>query len=1209
MGGSLTAEDLGSVVATAVCFSALGLLLASVCVRRRRLEREVERLRDELAEAARRGEEASRATEMLRQQVAEQAKAEETARLSERHLRDLVENINAVVFATDVAGRITYISPAVQKLFQLSPEELVGQSHLLLVHPDDRAALQRHLERVFRGVEVTAEHRLASGRGETRWVRLSYRPVWEGNRLVGAHGLMVDITRRREAAEQRERLLVGLTSVIGAADRLMRTGSLEEMLRAAVEVARERLGVERAWIVLLENGAVRGTYGTNFRGETTDERSLVWRGDPYWEEAVVAVQRSAPRCWVKEMELTEWNGLEKVARGVGWVAHTAIGRRGERPWAIFCNDSAVSGRPLDSTQQQVISLYCSFLAALIEHKRMEEALRRSETRFREFAALLPQVVFEMALDGRITFANESAYRLLGYTHEEVAAGLTAFDVVVPEDVPRLREDMSRLLAGVPGPSHGTEYTLVAKDGRRIPVIADSSVIEENGEPVGLRGILVDITERKRAEEEIRKLVRGLRAVFRAAAELIRCDSLDELYRRAVELARSDLGLERCAIFLREAGAIRGTYGTNLRGETTDERSRIWTEERGEWEHIFAAAQGSEPQWCCLETTLTEWDGREARPYRPGWVAYTALASAGSESIGIFCNDTGISGQPMDPTLQEIVRVYCSFLAGLVERKRIEEALRAATEQAQIANRLKSQIMANVSHELRTPLNSIIGFTEQILQAQSIGPIHAHARTVLREASSLLNMINSILEHARLEAGTLELRERPVDVRALVERAAGFARTAAREKGLGFRISVGQDVPPYVMADGLRLAQVLANLLDNAVKFTHHGHVELRVRAGPYADERLVLVFSVTDTGVGIPPEKQEAIFESFTQADGSTTRAYRGLGLGLTIARRLVHLMGGEIGVESRLGQGSTFWVRVPLRLSPTPPETVEEVLLPEPREGVEQPVKAGRILLAEDYPPNREIAQLVLEQAGHHVDVVSDGAEAVAACAREPFDLIILDVHMPGMDGFEAARRIRAQPGSPNLSTPIVALTASADADTQEACRRAGMTDVLTKPIRREFMLAAVNRWLRAQEGCIPKPVTPVAETKPEDARFDYARVVREFGNAAVADQVLQSFFKTSEPQLRRLREAVRQRDAVVVNQEAHRLRGAAANLTATGLAEAARRMEEQAAARNWERMEEWLAELERAWADMQNEFHQARGRGVAPPGRRTGHENTGGG
>ncbi|MBN1270082.1 MAG: PAS domain S-box protein [Kiritimatiellae bacterium] len=1131
----------------------------------------------------------------VQKDITERKLAEAAQRESEERYRLLVENLNAVVCSLDAEGIIRYISPAAQALFGFPPEEIVGHSHVLLAHPSDRPSLERHITGVFRGADVSAEHRIITRAGDVRWVRLSCRLVRDGERVAGASGFFMDVTARKEAEEHSEKLLAGLTAVIGAANQLMRCESFDELLRSAVEVARDRLGVERCGIFLHDGQVVRGTYGTNLQGKTTDERTTVAESDPHWEEVFSAAQNAAPRCWVKQSTLTEWNGSKGIDAGLGWVAHTAIGQRGQRPAAVLCNDTAISGRPLDSTQQQVISLYCSFLATLFEHKRVDEALRASESRFRVFAELLPQVVYEATTDGRITFVNRSAYRLFGYTPEDVAAGFSGLSIFAPEDVPTVKRNLQRLLAGEE--LGGDEYTAVTKDGRRFPVIVYSSRIVREGKTAGMRGILVDITERKQAEQKIERLVQGLRAVVKAADQLIRCDTLDELYRRAVEVARADLGLERCAIFVKDNDSIRGTYGTNMRGETTDERQRAWREERGEWDEIFAATQGSDPQWWLKDTTLTEWDGTESRPAGPGWVAFTAIAEAGTKPIGMLSNDTGISHKPIDPTQQEIVSVYCSFLADVIERKRVEEALRQATEDAEIANRLKSQILANVSHEVRTPLNSIIGFTEQMLASESMDTVHGHARTVLREGLNLLSIINTILEHARIEAGTLELRSRPLELRHVIESASGLAGVGARDKGLAFAVSVAQGVPVYVVGDALRLHQVLTNLLDNAVKFTKRGSISLIVETATPASGTADIRFSVTDTGIGIPERQQATIFESFMQADGSTTRQFRGVGLGLTIARQLVRLMGGEIGFQSTPGKGSTFWFTLKLPVSPTPPEPEDLVLLPEGHPALaDEAVAPAHVLLAEDYAPNREITRLVLESAGHNVDVVTNGAKAVAACEKGTFDLILLDVHMPGMDGLEAARLIRAGK-SASSQTPILALTASADPETRETCRQAGMNGIITKPIRRDPFLAAVGRWASGRPGPSETEAgaaQPVSGGTAAPPALDYEQAVREFGgNRALAERVISDFLSTAQIQLRRLREALTQREARILNREAHRIRGAAANLTAMPLAEAARRLEELAASDALAGAEESVKDLEREFAALKKAFASARKNG----------------
>ncbi len=728
---------------------------------------------------------------------------------------------------------------------------------------------------------------------------------------------------------------------------------------------------------------------------------------------------------------------------------------------------------IEALEKALARTEAQLVEGVLKQKKALDALKESESKFRNLTedSLVGVYIIQ---NGKFIYVNPEFARMYGYEPQEIIDKKTPDDLAHPDDRDRIKQNLKKRLSGEEK-SINYEFRGARRDGTFVDVEVYGSSTHYNAEQAVI-GTVLDITARKQAEKELR------------------------LTQYAVDHSATAI--------LRVAPDARIAYANHAAcrqlGYSLDEL-------------LDMVIPDIHPQW-----THEFWEQQVLEMLRQNRVNHIETESirkdGGRYPVDVVCYRAEFEDQEH----------YYAFITDISERKRAEAELRkhrehletlvqertldltVAKEQAEVASRAKSEFLANMSHEIRTPLNGVVGMIRLLLDTDLAPEQEDFARTAAASADSLLNVINDILDFSKIEAGKLDIECINFDLPQLIMELSKLMQHQAEAKGLALTGFVDPLVPSQLWGDPGRLRQVLLNLITNAFKFTTKGEVNVRATVRAQTDRRVELHFAVTDTGIGIPEALSNRLFQSFTQADSSTTRKFGGTGLGLAICKNLVELMGGRIGIESRPGKGSTFWFTIALAKQ----APAQNHPAPENHQQVSSESKGdkstndssidavtgrkGRILLAEDNTTNQKLALHILKKLGYSAGVVDNGRKALEALIRKKYDLILMDIQMPEMDGFEATRCIReleprpkdqavdATPGAPRQPNPdspkpvtgtptpaigslkpgtripIIAMTAHAMAGDREKCISSGMDDYIAKPVDPEVLSAKLKQWLK---------------------------------------------------------------------------------------------------------------------------------------------------
>ncbi len=762
--------------------------------------------------------------------------------------------------------------------------------------------------------------------------------------------------------------------------------------------------------------------------------------------------------------------------------------------------------------------------------------------------------------GGVVFCNPAFQQLMGYSVEELA-GKAFFEVLVrPESRDRSRQRLEFGLSHRAASCFENEWITKSGEPRRISFSNVPMSNHGSGAPYYIvTGI--DVTDRYRVEQELLKSETQFRSIWEASSEAM-------------------LLTDRNGDILKVNTAFAGMVGTSI---SSVEGSNV--------ADLFSTGQRESLRQChqaCFESSSRQQRFEQKIHFAQGRsgvfeisVAKVEVPGAAPQMLCIFRDVT--EQRRHSGELAEAKEAAEAANRDLMAANRnLEETGRLAREMADRAEALsaaKSDFLANMTHEFRTPLNGILGMTGLALETNLEGEQQEYLELVKSSAEALLSLVNDVLDFSKYEVGKLCLDCVKFSLRDVMREVLRPLALRATASGVTFETVVEDRVPDRLVGDPLRISQILRNLAGNAVKFTSKGTISVKVRAESVEADKMTLCFSVADTGIGVPPEKQRVIFEPFTQADSSTTRQYGGTGLGLSISQGLVELMGGRIWLESQVGQGSTFHFTLQLELAE--PALGGELESPASMASVRRNL---RILVAEDNTVNQRLAVRLLEREGHSVTIAPSGQDAVdmmkhSQLEQARFDLVLMDVQMPGLDGLQATSRIREFEQGSNRHVPIIAMTAQASEADRLRCLKSGMDAYLSKPVQVQELMKLIESVVPGGN-CMntPHSSAEVSVERQLHQLDESLALSRVGGDTELLKEVVELFLEDYPSTVEKIKSAVASRDAAALEHSAHSLKGSVSTFGAGRAFEAAFALEKQGRSGDLSDVQNGLLQLEQA-------------------------------
>ncbi|TFW21520.1 PAS domain S-box protein, partial [Duganella callida] len=787
------------------------------------------------------------------------------------------------------------------------------------------------------------------------------------------------------------------------------------------------------------------------------------------------------------------------------------------------------------------------LRDMTQRQRAEEALQASSARYRQIVQTAAEGIWMTNADDITTFVNPALARMLDYDPEQIV-GRAMSDFMDDTGRELLKQHLQRHLSGAAGQG---DVCVRRRDGSILWCMLSTTVMNaESGHYAGMLAMLTDITARRQAEGALHASSQRLASIFNAVTNgLVMVD-------------------ERGRIIERNAAAAR------MLAQTAELRQGgLWAGVRDDGSCFDLA---SHPVQLALVTGMPVRDivmGLPQPEGTPRWLSVNAepIADAGGAIHLVVASLTDITDRKRGADELRELNEHLEERVAMRTRE-LEHARQVAEE----ASQTKGQFLAKMSHEIRTPMNGVIGMAYLALKTELDPRQRDYLEKIRFAGEHLLGIIDDILDISKIEAGKLEIEEVDFAFDHVIQTLNTVVAPKAASRELELVYDLDPTLPKVLRGDPLRLGQVLINYTNNAIKFSEKGRIEIRVRQVVGDAHSCLLRCEVSDNGIGLSDAEIDKLFQSFQQADTSITREYGGTGLGLAICKQLAQLMGGEVGVRSRPGQGSTFWFTARLGISSASvpdligrvKDAAAELLASSRSAAVMSMLKNARILLVEDNTFNQQIALEMLEEVGSSVCLAANGMEALELLRQTAFDCVLMDVQMPLMDGLEATRRIRADPRLAEMR--VLAMTATATSEDRVRCIEAGMDDFISKPIQPALMYQTIANWLPERDASAPREPLPARATAPafkptlggDPAVIDLSILAKLLGyHPHKVRKFAFKFLQNTQDGLTQMEAALARGDLQALRELGHKLKSPARTVGALGLAELLQQLEQTAA------------------------------------------------